>query len=203
MKLKYYMRGLGIGIILTTLILTIVNNMISEDEIIKRATALGMTFADEEDDKLNEMLGNGETVTPGVTPGVTLTVSPSQTPTNKPTSEPTPTVEPSQAPTQAITLTPTKAPAPTMMPKPTATPKPTDEPKNEQGKDKKISFTITRGMGSSEVADVLVQAGVIKDAKDFNESIIKAGKASNIKVGEFKVKKDASYDEIIKLITSK
>ena len=193
MKLKYYMRGLGIGIILTTLILTLGNRKISDEEVIQRATALGMTFVDKEDTKLNDMLGNGE----AVTPVVTVTVAPSQAPSVKPTSEPTATVEPTKVPTPTVTVAPTNAPEPTVAAKPTT------GPNNEQGKDKKISVTIKKGMDSFEVADALVKAGIIKDSHDFNKYIVKVGKASYISVGEFKIKKGASYDEIIKIITLK
>ena len=46
MKLKYYMRGIGIGVIVTTIILVITfafsGNNISDEEIISRAKKLGM-----------------------------------------------------------------------------------------------------------------------------------------------------------------
>ena len=46
MKLKYYMRGIGIGVIVTTIILVITfafsGNNISDEEIINRAKKLGM-----------------------------------------------------------------------------------------------------------------------------------------------------------------
>ena len=46
MKLKYYMRGIGIGLIVTTIILVITfafsGNNISDEEIINRAKKLGM-----------------------------------------------------------------------------------------------------------------------------------------------------------------
>ena len=50
MKLKYYLRGLGIGIILTTLILTISfsGKKVSDEEVIKRAEELGMVMKEEE-----------------------------------------------------------------------------------------------------------------------------------------------------------
>ncbi len=189
MKLKYYMRGLGIGIILTTLILTLGNRTISDEEVVKRATALGMSFEDKEDDKLNEMLGNEEVT------------SPSLTPTTNPISEPTPTIGLEPSPT--VTIAPTKAPEPTVEPEPTTAPKPTSAPDKGQGKKQTISFTIERGMDSKEVANVLVQVGLIQDANDFNKYIIKVGKASNIKAADFKIKENSSYDEIIKMITLK
>lgn len=52
MKLKYYLRGLGIGIIVTTLILMISFSMhkteISDEEIIERAEQLGMIMPEDE-----------------------------------------------------------------------------------------------------------------------------------------------------------
>ena len=49
MKLKYYLRGLGIGILITTIIFIIgihVNQdqMFSDEEVIRRAKALGMVW---------------------------------------------------------------------------------------------------------------------------------------------------------------
>lgn len=208
MKLKYYMRGLGIGIILTTLILTIGNNTISDEEVIRRANALGMSFKDEEEDKLNKMLGNNDAEDQGVTPVVTVTIAPSPTSAEQPASEltpePTPTLAPASEKKPTDAPEPTSAAKPTKEQKPTETVKPTTAPKadivTKPVSGSKISFTIERGMGSGEVAKVLMQAGVIKDAADFNRYIMKQGQAGNIKIGVFKIKKNASYDEIMKMI---
>lgn len=52
MKFKYYLRGLGIGVIIATLLLTVEFNVsrknISDDEIIRRAEKLGMVMADQQ-----------------------------------------------------------------------------------------------------------------------------------------------------------
>lgn len=51
MKLKYYLRGLGIGIIVTTIVLTVSNTTggksISDEEVIKRAEELGMVMEED------------------------------------------------------------------------------------------------------------------------------------------------------------
>ena len=51
MKLKYYLRGLGIGIIVTTLVLMVAfsgkKEKLSDQEIMQRAEQLGMVMADE------------------------------------------------------------------------------------------------------------------------------------------------------------
>ncbi len=51
--LKYYLRGLGIGIVVTTIILTIVFNIrgkLSDSEIKERASKLGMVMAQTTED---------------------------------------------------------------------------------------------------------------------------------------------------------
>lgn len=55
MKLKYYLRGLGIGILVTAAILTIVyhtKGSMSDSQIKKRAAQLGMVMASTEEDTL-------------------------------------------------------------------------------------------------------------------------------------------------------
>ena len=49
MKLKYYLRGLGIGIILTTIILSIAfsDRNLTDEQIIEKAKSLGMVMKEE------------------------------------------------------------------------------------------------------------------------------------------------------------
>lgn len=191
------MRGLGIGIILTTLILTIggMKEKLSDKEIMKRAEALGMVMETEEDKGLDDVLS--ATLTPE--PTATVTVEPSDLPTTEPTVEPTiaPTTEPTVEPTAEPTVKPTAVPAK----------EPTKAPTKETGatdqSNSLISFTIERGMSSNEVADVLAKKGLIKDAVDFNQYIIKVGRASIIRVGNFSLKQGATYEEIVMKITTK
>lgn len=55
MKLKYYLRGIGIGVIVATLIMTISsvihNNNLSDEMIIKEAQKLGMIMPENTEDK--------------------------------------------------------------------------------------------------------------------------------------------------------
>ena len=59
MKLKYYLRGLGVGIICTAIIMGIAlsgkgKERLTEDEIIERARLLGMVMADEQETEIEE-----------------------------------------------------------------------------------------------------------------------------------------------------
>lgn len=177
MKLKYYMRGLGLGIILTTLVLTIgkPKDTLSNQQIIDRAETLGMVTKEDSESNLDEVLDQMD---------LTGSPAPSLSPVLEPTVAPTivPTVEP--------TLEPTK--------EPTVKPMSTKAPKSEQ---KEISFTIKRGMNSDQVAKMLEEEGLIENAIDFNKYIVKNGKANIIRVGTYAITQDSSYDEIIKKIT--
>ncbi|MDE5679923.1 MAG: hypothetical protein K2I01_05765, partial [Lachnospiraceae bacterium] len=98
MKLKYYLRGLGIGILVTVLLMTVAagkRRTMTDEEIKERARELGMS----ESIVLADMQGNsasGEedgkadaTVEPDKTPDATATPTP--TPTEAETPTPTPT----------------------------------------------------------------------------------------------------------------
>lgn len=178
MKLKYYMRGLGIGIVLTTLIFAIANpkEKLTDKEIKDRASALGMVMKEDDNSDLENMLNN---LNVSVTPSPTAT---SDAPSTAPTLEPT--IEPTLAPTSA----------------PVNTPVPTKAPVQQETK---VAFTIKSGMSSGQVSKLLEEKGLIKDADDFNLYIVKKGKASSIRVGKYSISSDASYDAIIKMITTK
>lgn len=186
------MRGLGIGIILTTLLIAIGNpkKEISDQEVIERAKALGMVMEEESNKNLEDILASvgptkselPVTTTPAPTPTVIPTLTPEPTPTVAPTPEPTPTVAPT--------------------PEPTSTPVPTKEPQKEADTGK-ITFTIEKGMSSNMVSKLLMAKGLIKDAEDFNQYIVSVGKASVIRVGTYTISKDASYEEIVKKITTR
>ncbi|MCI5741948.1 MAG: hypothetical protein SO445_10995 [Lachnospiraceae bacterium] len=65
MKLKYYLRGLGIGILITTIIFMIFirvdkNHIMTDKEIMARAEELGMVMQEEDDSKTLEQLKEEE-----------------------------------------------------------------------------------------------------------------------------------------------
>lgn len=195
MKLKYYMRGLGIGIILTTLIFSIIktDEKLSDKQIMQRARALGMVTEEEKDAGLEQLLNNNKP---------TGTENPSEVPSDEPSLAPTkaPVDEPSLGPTKApeVSLTPT----PTVEPTPEPTIAPTEMP-DQVIQPNEISFMIKKGMASGEVANLLVEVGLIEDAKAFNQYIVYQGKESIIRIGSYTLPHDASYDDIINEITAK
>lgn len=181
---------MGVGIILTALILSIGNpsEKLTDEEIIIKATALGMTMKDDVKDNLeqiiNEIKPSGN-LTPPVTPKqeITPAVSPEASLTDTPTLQPVEEVSPTQQPED--TPTPTEA---------------IPEESEDEIKKVEITFQIEKGMSSGQVAKILEKKGLVEDSDDFNTYIMKQGKASVIKTGSFTLPKGSTYKEILDTI---
>ncbi len=205
MKLKYYMRGLGVGILFSTIILSISlrassRTQLTDDEIIKRAEQLGMVKTDENSINLDDLL------TTTIEPSSIPTVNPSVEPETVESKEEPETVEskekPTIIPTKVPTAAPTKEPTAAPTPEPTAIPtiEPTQEPTNISVA-KQVTVEIEKGMTSEKVALLLKESGVIQDAKQFNKYMVEYGHESNIIAGKYQIATAASYSHIMKMIT--
>lgn len=182
------------GIILTTLILSVSGNKekLSDEEIKKRAMALGMEMAEvkNSDDSLDKVLEN---IVPSDKSILDPSTSPSATPTIEPSPQPTitPTVAPTTEPNEEPTAAPTSQPV-----TPSDNTQITDITTGQE-----ITFTVESGMSSAKVATLLQEKGIIEDSSKFNKYIIDHGKANVIRVGTYTLPKGASYEEIINTIT--
>lgn len=146
-RLKYYLRALGVGIIVTALLMGYSQKgqtRMTDEEIRQRAAELGMTeprgvlaelaTATPEPDKTLSEVQASSTPTPEIQPtpepedqsvsgtAVNSTAEPGAEPTDGPGTEPT------ASPTEAPAATPTAAPTPAPAADPTPTAKPTPEP---------------------------------------------------------------------------
>jgi len=65
-----------------------------------------------------------------------------------------------------------------------------------------VIIKIEYGMGSNDVAKLLMKKGLISDVKDFNSYMKIKEKVRKIQVGTFKIKINSTYDEIIEKIVS-
>ena len=194
MKLKYYMLGLGIGILLTTLILAVAKpkEELTDQEIIDRAKALGMELKSDRDKTLKEMLENG---------GASGELSPNP---SQPPEKPSPDSQEKDKdtdPSEGMDVTPEPTAA-----SPSSTDSEDTEIGKSQGRDgvnagELITFTIEKGMPSGTVAALLKESGLIQDANEFNQYIIEKGKASVIEIGTYTLQVGVTYDEIIANIT--
>ena len=204
MKRKYYLRGLGIGILITAIVFIIAGpSELSDDEIIKRAKELGYIKAGEQVTPsigIKELLENTPIPTPTATmaPQETLTPEPTSTPMPEPTSTPTP--EPTATPTPETTSTPTPEPTATPTPTPTETPAPTQAvtPDTEV-----ITATIVveRGNTATVVCNKVEAAGIIEDAKVLRKYLIDNQLTDYINIGSYTLSSDMSMKEIAEVLT--
>ncbi len=192
MKQKYYLRGLGIGILVTALVFTVTGpSEMTDEEIIKRAEALGYVKAEEEDAaptiSLKELM-ESETPAPTKIPEV------NETPIPTITSTPVPTMTPTPVPTITSTPVPTETPIPTMTP----TPAPTEEPEEPLIT---AQISVERGDSAIVVCRKMEEAGIITDAVALRDYIVANGLADYINIGTYTLTNRMSYEEIAKIIT--
>ncbi len=200
MKLKYFVRGLGMGILITALILGIsYKSKYSDDKIISKAKKLGMVFP--ENDEETEEVSDEPTATPEQEQAEETTAEPSIEPSIEPTTEPTvePTVNPTEEPKADNTTEPVTE-SPEVMTTTEPEVKPDD---NVSSKETELSFVIERGSWSRKVAEDLESLGLVEDSDDFDKYLINNGYAQRIKVGTFKIKKGSDYQTIAKTITQR
>ena len=189
MKLRYYLRGLGIGVVVTALIMGVTlkdDRSLSDAEIKARAAELGMV---EGNSRTLADLQNEQGSTSA--PTASLTPAPSQIPT----ASPTPTMSPTPTPTPTATASPT--PTATLKPTPTVTPtqSPTEEPRET------VTVVVSSGQSSYTVCINLMAAGLIDDVSGFDKYLEDNGYSKRISTGTYEIPVDATREEIAKIIT--
>lgn len=153
MKIKYFLRGLGTGILFATIILTISyafrNNNIKPEETTKSSVA----WETEESATVEETSIEETTIQETTIEETTI----EETTIQEATSE--------------VTTTGIKI------------------------------ITITSGMSSTGVSNLLEEMGIIQDSKEFDTFLRNGGYSRKILVGSYEVSSDASFEEIAKKIT--
>lgn len=191
MKLKYYLRGLGIGIIVTTLVLMVVfsgkKEKLSDQEIMQRAEQLGMVMADEGQTETGTEENTGTEAQPETEQDVQNTEAGTEENADENTENAS---EPETEPQ-------TEAAAEPAAPEDT-TGNVVGEVKQETSGE--VAFTVKSGESSDTVAFNLYKAGLVDDATAFNRYMISKGYDSRLRTGDFKIRSGASYDEILKVL---
>lgn len=203
--LKYYLRGLGIGIVVTTLILTVVFNLrgkLSDSQIKERAAKLGMIMPESTEDSIfDKTTSDKENQTPDKTTADEHLTDKETTPeptTEEQTPEPT-AEEQTPEPTDEEQTTEPTTPEPTteeQTPEPTTEEQPPEPPVVNS-----VSIEIRSGMYSEAVSRLLFESGIIPNAAEFNLYLENNGYAERIATGSFTVSSDMSYEQLARIIT--
>ena len=174
MRLKYYMRGIGIGVIFATLVLSISfyfgrtdfsSKEMTDEEIIEKATELGMVMPE---DEASEEETQDETSEEDA-------AAPEEQPTEEAASE---EIEETDAENEPVV-------------------------ESSESTVKYIPFTVNSGESSDTVAANLYKAGLVDSASEFNDYMNTLGVDNRIQSGTFYVRADSTYDDIIVLLVNK
>ena len=204
MKLKYYLRGLGIGMIVTALILGIsfsnrkdqTSQIMTDDQIRERAAELGMV--DSSELTLAALQNSEKQPTEGTPEETTQTQEQNNIEAEPETTVPAETqatVEPETTQESEATTEPEK----TAGPETTAEPEVTEAPQRTQT----ASITIQRGDDSGSASRRLYEAGLVENAKAFDNYLCNNGYSRSINPGTYEIAPGASEEEIAKIITGK
>lgn len=225
MRLKYFLRGLGIGIVVTTIILAISHNAgrrMSDSEVIGRAKELGMAYTTaaqenstesaaettETETDTTEPVTTGQESTTDTEAGSTAETESSEASTTaQETTGVRETTTQQETTTQETTIQETTATRAAQESttettyEASTTEAETTQEENESTETEAstaITYTLTiaSGMSSNTVCDILKKNGIIADSGDFDRFLVSSGYADRIRVGSFEVNSGMSYDEL-------
>ena len=173
MKLKYYLRGLGIGMAVTALILGISFSgrqgqeaqTLTDEQIRERASELGMV--DSSELTLAALQNSAQTQT---------TMEPEVTEEPEATAEPETTTEPEATEAPELITAPEQS---------------------------QTTITIKKGSDSGSVSRQLYEAGLVENAKAFDNYLCNNGYSRSISPGIYEIAHGTSEEEIAKIITGK
>lgn len=206
MKLKYYLRGLGIGMIVTALILGIsfsnrqdqTSQIMTDDQIRERAAELGMV--DSSELTLAALQNSEKQPTEGTPEETTQTQEQNNIEAEPETTVPAETQATVEAETtQESEATTEPEPEKTVGPETTAEPEVTEAPQRTQT----ASITIQRGDDSGSASRRLYEAGLVENAKAFDNYLCNNGYSRSINPGTYEIAPGTSEEEIAKIITGK
>ena len=198
MKFKYYLRGCGIGILCTAIILMISfrsdEGQMTDSQVMERTSELGMIAP-------GEIVPETENSQAAELTDTEKIVKKSETGKTKDTESVTETGGKNTEELEVVPDFDTEE-------------KNTDSKKDASKKDdkssdskktqkeEKIVLEIKRGDVCRTISENLAAIGMVEDAEKFRKYMQKNGYDHQINVGSFELKKGMSYEEIAKTITS-
>ncbi len=176
MKIRFFLRGLGAGIILTALILCVGYRVNApEQNIVEEARKLGMVFPE------------GTSVPTGTASRQQGETSPGE-------------ISPVETSSGKIPSGKTSA---SMSAAPAETSNSAGVKKGQSAKVQGTRFTVRGGLLSSSVAREMMEAGIIKSDKVLDDLLEKNGYAREIQAGTYFIPAGSTYEEIAKIITGR
>lgn len=187
MKLKYYLRGLGIGIIVTTILLMIAFALhkptMSDADIIARAKQLGMVMPEDEE-PLQDTETTESTEVTAVPETEAAQIEEQATEAAANTEEPVTADETEMTDTEVATEVSSEA----------------NEENNTAVNAAPYTLVVNRGDVCRIVCENLQANGVVDDAEAFRKFLGQKGFASSISVGSYSIPYGLDYEEIYQIL---
>ncbi len=206
MKLRTYLRGLGLGLIVAALVTGVGSRQTMSDEQIKaRAKELGMM---ESNTYLTQVNESEEETTESEESTAETTETQIQDAGTESQESVMETVETVVKPTEEIveeTIAETIAETETESAETveTSESQPQQETESQVTEEEFVTFQVRSGDSSVSVAKRLAEAGLVGDAKAFDQYLCQNGYDKKIRVGTYEIRHDSSNEEIAKAITGK
>ena len=210
MNLRYYLRGLGIGVVVTAVIMSITmggrTENLSNAEVKERARALGMV---EPTGVLAELQGEGETEDEPQQGGFnTVTAEPAISPSTEPVVSPEASAEPSEEPeatAESHSPEPEASAEPEASPtsRPTATPEESPSASPAAGgemTDTTVIIVVRSGESSYTICQKLEDAGIVASASAFDSFLCSRGYDTKLRTGTFEIPLNAQPEEIARIL---
>ena len=186
MRFKYYLRGIGFGILVTTLIFVIAiaakGGIMTDEKAISRAEELGYTLAESSDAVQTEDSSD-----------TSMTISEfKDSASSDATSSSGERDEQSDVLTQSSENEDIETSTTTDEEGASTT---TESSSLKKGNT--ISITISGNSDSADLADRLYDAGIIEDAEDFDAYLVKNGYDTKLQPGSYEFSSGMTYAEIV------
>lgn len=188
MRLKYYLRGIGVGIVITTFLFMIL-----------------LSFNKNNEEQLNTVIGDTESKTVAEYENGESNQADITKPEEPP--QPNPDVLPDETPQPNPDVLPVEEPQPEEPPQPNSDVLPEETPQPEEPSpadtSEKVRFVISGGEYSDVICRKLKEAGLIDDAEAYNKFLVEEDYDNYINPGVYDIPKNATYEEIAVLLTTK
>lgn len=206
MKLRYYMRGLGIGILVTAIIMGVSGGQkLSDEEIKARALQLGMVEGTSAG-VLSDLQANAEeTKSSVVEESIPQMESVEETKEEKDaevSGEATEEIKATEETKESVEATEESKTAETSK-ESTEASKPAESTVTSESTGEKITITVKGGDSSVSVSNDLAAAGLVEDAKEYDKYLCSNGYDKKICVGTYEIEVGSDYETIAKIITKR
>ena len=187
MRSKYFLRGMGVGILVTVIIfavsLVFYEPTLSDEEIIEKAKALGMETSEETTAKEDSQTKDEETSKETDGEEQSTDTSTEEESKDSSTDVSTDEDESSESESQDDNRS-------------------SNETASESSSSsERVTFVVTPGEGSLKICENLYHAGLIDDPNTFNQFLEDKGYDKTISTGSYEIPKGSTYEEIANAIS--